>query len=110
MDLVRQGVLAEVSAETLLAGPGRSDTHRLERHVFAEGLARARASHGHRAKSWRPITSLSDAFRAVVTLDGPDRTRWLTHIAAAAIISGAEPPEGPAVRAGRRRLKLLRQR
>jgi protein-tyrosine phosphatase len=109
VDLVRQGVLVQVNAETLLAGPRRSDTHRLGRHLCAEGLAHAVASDGHRAKSWRPVTSLAEAASAAETLVGPDRARWLTQAAPAAIIAGAELPEAPAVRAGSRRSKLLRR-
>lgn len=109
VDLVRQGVLVQVNAETLLASPRRSDAHRLGRYLCAEGLAHALASDGHRAASWRPITSLADAVSAAVTLAGPDRARWLTQTAPVAIIAGAELPEAPAVRAGRRRHKLPRR-
>jgi protein-tyrosine phosphatase len=109
VDLVRQGVLVQVNAEMLLAGPRRSETRRLGRHLCAEGLAHALASDGHRATSWRPVSSLAEAVPAAVTLVGPERARWLTQAAPAAIIAGVELPQAPPVRAGRRRSKLRRR-
>jgi protein-tyrosine phosphatase len=105
-ELVRQGVLLQVNAETLLEGSRKSDAQGLARYLCVEGLAHALASDGHRAASWRPVTQLADAVRAAVTLMGPDRARWMTQTAPAAIIAGAEVPDAPEVR----RHRLLRRR
>jgi protein-tyrosine phosphatase len=110
VDLVKQGVLLQVNADALLVGPRRSDTHRLGRYLCVEGLAHALASDGHRANAWRPVTRLADAADEAATLIGPDRARWMTQSAPAAIIAGAELPEAPALRTGRRMHKLLRRR
>jgi protein-tyrosine phosphatase len=110
VELVRQGVFLQVNAETLLGGARRSDSHRLGRYLCAEGLVHALASDGHRAASWRPITCLAEATRVAAALAGPDRCRWMTEIAPAAILAGAEVPDAPEVRNRRRRHGLLRRR
>ena len=110
VDLVRQGVLLQVNADALLTGLRRTDAHRLARYLCVEGLAHALASDGHRASAWRAVTCLAEAVREAVTLIGPDRARWMTQSAPAAIIAGAELPEAPALRTGRRMHKLLRRR
>jgi protein-tyrosine phosphatase len=107
-ELVRQGLLLQVNAETLLGEARRSATHRLGRHLMTRGLVHALASDGHRADSWRPVTSLGEAVAEAVALTGPDRARWITQTAPAAIIAGAELPEPPEVRPPRH--GLLRRR
>ena len=109
VELARQGVLLQVNADALLTGPRRSDTHRLGRYLCVEGLAHALASDGHRASAWRAVTCLADAVAEAVRLIGPDRTRWMTQSAPAAILTGAELPNAPAPRIGGRFHKLLRR-
>jgi protein-tyrosine phosphatase len=110
IELVRQGVLLQVNADALLAGARRSDAHRLGRYLCIEGLAHALASDGHRAADWRPVTYLADAVAVAGTLIGPDRTRWMTQSAPAAIIAGIELPDAPSLPIGRRMHNLLRRR
>jgi protein-tyrosine phosphatase len=109
-DLVDDGVLLQVNAETLLGAARRSDTHRLGRYLCAEGLAHALASDAHRAAGWRPVTCLAKAARIATALVGPDRARWMTHAAPAAIIAGTAIPAAPEGLSGRRRHGLLRRR
>jgi protein-tyrosine phosphatase len=110
VELVRQGVLLQVNAETLLKGGRRSDAQRLGRHLCLEGLAHALASDGHRASAWRPVTCLADAVGVAATLVGPDRTHWMTQTAPAAIIAGADLPDPPTPRISRGMQRLLRRR
>ena len=109
-ELVRQGVLLQVNAETLLGEARGSAAHRLGRDLCTRGLVHALASDGHRAASWRPVTCLGDAVAEAVALAGPDRARWMTETAPAAIIAGAELPNAPEVRAPPRRHRLLWRR
>ena len=109
-ELVRQGVLLQVNAETLLGQARGSGAHRLGRDLCTRGLVHALASDGHRAASWRPVTCLGDAVAEAVALAGPDRARWMTETAPAAIIAGAELPNAPEVRAPPRRHRLLWRR
>ncbi|HEY1515333.1 MAG TPA: CpsB/CapC family capsule biosynthesis tyrosine phosphatase [Solirubrobacteraceae bacterium] len=109
-DLVADGVLVQVNAETLLGPPRRSDVHRLGHYLCAEGLVHALASDGHRAKGWRPVTCLADAVGVAVQLAGPARAHWMTHTAPAAILAGAEVPDAPELPAGPPRRKVLRRR
>lgn len=110
VDLARQGVLLQVNAEALLAGPRRSDADRLARHLCAEGLAHALASDGHRAAGWRPVGFLADAMPAAMALVGAERAHWMTQTSPAAVIAGTELPAAPQVRVGRQRRRLLRRR
>jgi protein-tyrosine phosphatase len=109
-NLVADGVLIQVNAETLLAAGRRSDANRLVRYLCCEGLAHALASDGHRAAGWRPVTCLAQAAQLLAALVGPDRAHWMTHTAPEAIIAGAELPDAPEVMNARRRHKLLRRR
>jgi protein-tyrosine phosphatase len=102
-ELVREGVLLQVDADTLLGGTHRSATNRLGRELCLRGLAHTIASDGHRASSWRPVTRLAQAAQAAAALVGPERAHWLTVTAPAAIIAGAELPEPPAVAPERER-------
>jgi protein-tyrosine phosphatase len=94
-DLVRDGVLLQVNAETLLGSDRRSETHRLGRYLCFEGVAHALASDGHRAAGWRPVTCLAKAAQIAATLVGPDRAHWMTHAAPQAILAGTALPDVP---------------
>lgn len=109
-ELVQDGVLVQVNAETLLGAGRRSDADRLGRYLCSEGLAHALASDGHRAAGWRPVTSLAKAAPIAAELVGPDRAHWMTHAAPEAIIAGAPLPDAPEAPNGRRRHSLLRRR
>lgn len=109
-ELVADGTLLAVNAETLLGATRRSDTCRLGRYLCCEGLAHALASDGHRAAGWRPVTCLAQAAQLAAQLVGPDRAHWMTHTAPEAIVAGTELPEAPEALNGRRLHKLLRRR
>jgi protein-tyrosine phosphatase len=109
-DLVQDGVLLQVNAETLLGTGRRSDAHRLGQYLCAEGLAHTLASDGHRATGWRPVTCLAKAARVATALVGPDRAHWMTHAAPEAIIAGGAVPDAPEGLNRRRRHGLLRRR
>jgi protein-tyrosine phosphatase len=102
-ELVRRGLLLQVNADTLLGNEGRSATSSLGVELCLDGLVHALASDSHRAESWRPVTRLPEAVAAAASLLGPDRARWMSADAPAAIFNGAELPEAPPVLAGRRR-------
>jgi protein-tyrosine phosphatase len=108
-DLVHDGVLLQVNAETLVSTARRSDTRRLGRYLCSEGLAHALASDAHRAAGWRPVTSLAKAARIAAALVGPDRAHWMTHAAPEAIIAGTAIPDAPERLNVRRRHGLPRR-
>jgi hypothetical protein len=75
--------------------------------LISEGLAHAIASDGHRAAKWRPVTVLAEAIESAVALVGPERARWMTRDAPAAIIEGRPLPPAPPVQAQGRRRRLF---
>lgn len=107
VELAQQGVLLQLDADALLDPARRSPAARLAQHLCSEGLAHTLASDGHRAASWRPVTRLAPAARAVAELVGPERARWMAQTVPAAIIEGAELPDPPPVVTRRRRRKLF---
>ncbi len=107
VELVQQGVLLQLNADTLLGEKRRSPVARLGQRLCSEGLVHALASDGHRAASWRPVTRLAQAVSAAATLVGPERARWMAQAAPAAIISGAELPDAPPIVTPGRRGRLL---
>lgn len=109
-DLVQDGVLLQVNAETLLGAGRRSDAQRLGRYLCSEGLAHALASDGHRAAGRRAVTCLAKAARTAAEIVGPDRAHWMTHAAPEAIITGSTLPDAPQAPNARRRHGLLRRR
>ena len=104
--LVEQGVLLQVNADSLLGDDRRSDTCRLGVDLCRAGLVHALASDGHRGESWRPVSRLAAAAAAAAELVGPDRARWMAIDAPAAVVSGEELPEAPAVVSRKRRRRL----
>jgi protein-tyrosine phosphatase len=108
-DLARQGVLLQPTAGALMRHGRRSPTTRLAQHLCAEGLAHAIASDGHRAASWRAVTTIPAAATAVEAFVGPERAHWMTHTAPTAILTGEELPEPPSLVDRRRRRRLFRR-
>jgi protein-tyrosine phosphatase len=96
-DLVQQGVLLQLDADAVLGAARRSPTTRLAQRLCVDGLAHALASDGHRAASWRPVTTLARAAGAVAALIGPERAQWMAQAAPAAIIEGTELPTPPPI-------------
>jgi protein-tyrosine phosphatase len=95
--LLEQGVLLQVNADSLLGPAGRAGTRRFARELCERGWAHVIASDGHRAERWRPVTELPESFAAAARLIGQARAEWMMSAAPAAIVSGAELPEPPAV-------------
>jgi len=106
-DLVRQGVLLQPTAAALIRSGRRSPSTRLAQYLCAEGLAHALASDGHRAASWRAVTSLGAAEAELGAFVGPERARWMTHAGPAAILDGGPLPEPPPIIDRRRRRRLF---
>jgi protein-tyrosine phosphatase len=108
-DLVQQGVLLQVNASALLRGSRSAPDARLARRLCVDGLTHALASDGHRAATWRPVDALAAAEHAARAIVGPERARWLTHDAPAAILAGAQLPTPPARTATPLLSKLIRR-
>ncbi len=108
-ELVDQGVLLQINADSLLASGG-SRTGKLARHLCQEGLVHAIASDGHRGERWRPVTVLADGVSAAAELVGPERAQWMAEAAPGAIIEGAELPDAPEIVPQRRVRRLFGRR
>lgn len=102
-DLVTQGVLLQVNAESLIDMGRRAGVRRLAEELCSEGLAHVLASDGHRASSWRPITKLARGLEALSELVGAERALWMASDAPRAIVEGFELPQEPPVDSGKRR-------
>jgi protein-tyrosine phosphatase len=98
-ELVRQGVLLQVTASTL-ASPKRR-THAFVRGLVREGLAHVIASDSHGAGLDRAGLTTGVAALAKVA---PWRARWMVTEAPAAILAGAPLPPPPRDRARRKPL------
>lgn len=94
-DLVSQGVLLQVNADSLLVASRRSPLRRLAERLCQDGIVHAVASDGHRGESWRPVTRLAEGMAATAALVGTERASWLVEAAPAAIIEGRPLPEPP---------------
>jgi protein-tyrosine phosphatase len=104
-ELVDQGVLMQVNSKSLLDSGRRPPSSRFARQLCADGLVHVLASDGHRATSWRPVTSLQQGVEAAAAIVGAERAMWMAREAPAAIVAGTELPEAPPLlRASRRRL------
>lgn len=104
-EMVEQGVLMQVNAKSLLDAGRRSPSTRFARQLCADGLVHVLASDGHRATSWRPVTSLREGVEAATVIVGAERAMWMARDAPGAIVAGAELPEAPPlVKPARRRL------
>jgi protein-tyrosine phosphatase len=106
-ELVSQGVLLQVNADSLLDDRRGSSDGKLGRQLCADGLAHALASDGHRSTSWRPVTRLARGAEAATALVGVERAQWMLQAAPAAIIAGSKLPDPPAIVAHRRWGKLF---
>jgi protein-tyrosine phosphatase len=106
--LVRQGVLIQVNADSLVNEGRRSPVRRLAEALCREGLAHALASDGHRAAQWRPVGTLADAVEGLSGLVGASRVEWMTEAVPASIVEGTELPAAPAIaQPGRGRRRWL---
>jgi protein-tyrosine phosphatase len=98
-DLVRQGVLLQLTASALAAP--RRRTHAFARGLVREGLAHVIASDSHGAGIQRAGLAAAVAALAEVA---PERAHWMVTAAPAAILAGAPLPPPPRDRARRRAL------
>jgi protein-tyrosine phosphatase len=99
--LKEQGVLLQVNAESLLA-PRTSPVRKTAEYLCRSGLGDVIASDGHRAASWRPVTSLGAAVEAASLIVGRERAEWMASSAPRAVLDGNPLPEPPPL-SGRRR-------
>ena len=97
-ELVRTGVLIQITAGSLVSASGRSRSRRLAEHLVREGLAHVIASDSH--GPGRRAPRLSAAVDAAERLD-PARALWMATEAPATILAGE--PLDPPVSAPRRR-------
>jgi protein-tyrosine phosphatase len=104
VDLVRGGVLVQVTASSLLQNR-RAASRRFARFLVREGLVHVLASDAHRAGPDR-APGLSAAVEAARRL-APARAEWMAGAAPAAILAGKPLPPAPIRRPGR---GLLRRR
>lgn len=105
--LVDQGVLLQLNAESLLGSLDGGGPRQAAREILVRGLAHVIASDGHRGSGWRPVSRLASAVEAAAELVGSDRARWMTEDAPAAVLSGAQLPEPPAIIGKPRRRRLF---
>jgi protein-tyrosine phosphatase len=108
-ELVDQGVLMQINAKSLLE-PRKSRPGRLARQLCEHGLAHVLASDGHRATSWRPVTSLRQGAQAAAAIVGDDRANWMVHDVPGAIVEGVEFPPAPAATGRSRRRRMFGRR
>jgi protein-tyrosine phosphatase len=104
-DLVRRGVLLQITAPALLARR-RSPARRLATLLIERGLAHVLASDAHSAERQRPPV-LPEAVAVAAGMDAP-RARWMVEDAPAAILAGEPLPPEPG--GGPRRLLRRRPR
>jgi protein-tyrosine phosphatase len=109
-ELVAQGVLLQVNADSLLDTRRGSPVGRVARELCQRGLAHILASDGHRGESWRPVTVLGPAVKVLAGMVGEDRARWMTCDAPLAVLDGTELPEAPPVAGRSRASRLLGRR
>ncbi len=102
-ELVSQGVLLQVNADSLLVANRKSPLRRLAERLCRDGIVHALASDGHRGESWRPVGRLAEGMAAASALVGPERASWLVRAAPAAIIEGRPLPDPPPVATAARR-------
>ena len=109
-ELVEQGVLLQLNADSLLGpGVGRS-TKRVARELLTDGLAHVIASDGHRGERWRPVGRMADAVEAATELVGPERAAWMAQAVPAAILDGTDLPAAPPISGRRARRRLFGMR
>jgi protein-tyrosine phosphatase len=99
-ELAARGLLLQVTANSLLR-PKRSGSGGLARLLVERGIAHVLASDSHHPEP-RDRASLSAGAEAVQELAGPERARWMTQDAPAAVLAGEALPPAPAGKRRRR--------
>jgi protein-tyrosine phosphatase len=92
-ELVRRGVLVQVTAGSLASADGRSRSRALALELVVRGMAHVIASDAHRATEFRP-PNLSAGVAAVSAID-PALARWMVVDAPLAILAGTPMPRRP---------------
>ena len=100
-DLVQRGALVQVTAQSLVAPPGKSRSARAARKILERDLCHVIASDGHGSSFARE--PLSAGVAVAGELIG-ERAEWMATEAPAAVLEGRPIPEGPPVRQRRRGL------
>ncbi len=111
-ELVDQGVLLQVNADSLLARSRTSGPAALAERLCREGLAHVLAGDAHRGSEWRPVTQLGEAVELAGALIGAERARWLARETPAGILAGEPLGDPPPISSGSRRprRRLFRRR
>lgn len=91
-DLVRAGVLVQVTARSLVTDQ-RPAARRLAESLVRDGLAHVLASDAHSQGPWRP-PGLSEGVAAVDAI-APGRGEWMVTDAPAAVLAGEPLPPAP---------------
>ena len=102
-ELVRRGLLVQVTATSLIHSPKRSRSAAMARKLVGDGLAHVIASDSH-GPAAPDRASLRDGALAAVELVGKPRTRWLVIDVPAAIVAGEPLPPAPPARQVKRPL------
>jgi protein-tyrosine phosphatase len=105
-ELVKQGVLIQLTIPAVVRADGRSRSRRLALDLVSEGLAHNLASDAHSAGP-RRSPDLGAGVRELAEV-APARAEWMVTDAAAAILEGAPLPAPPAERPARRRRRLTK--
>jgi len=106
-ELVRQGVLLQVNAESLIGSGRMSNSRRFAQRLCSDGLVHVLASDGHRAASWRPVTMLEQGAVAAAELVGEERAAWMVRDTPAAIVDGSQLSDPPEIVSSPRRKWLF---
>jgi protein-tyrosine phosphatase len=94
-ELVRAGVLLQVTARSLIRPDHRKGPRPLAESVVRSGHAHVLASDAHSGRELRP-PALGAGREAAAALVGEARARWLVEDAPAAVLAGDPLPEPPA--------------
>jgi protein-tyrosine phosphatase len=99
--LVRDGVLIQVTAGSLVPARRRSRSHELATQLVEHGMAHVIASDAHSATEFRP-PNLSEGVAAARAID-PRVASWMVLDAPLAVLAGEPLPARPGSHAPRRR-------
>ncbi len=105
-ELVRRGVLVQVTAQSLAREDRRSKSRRLSLDLVQRGLAHVIASDAHSAEAWRG-PELGDGVAAAEAV-APNRARWMVTEVPEAILAGEPMPPEPSDEPPQRRGFLRR--
>ncbi len=106
LELVRRGVLVQITAASLVSDDRRSQSRRVARWLVEQRAAHVIASDAHTAGPWRGGPDLRPAAAAAAKL-GPARAEWMLHEVPQAIVAGEPLPPMPVDMRRRPRPRML---